>query len=236
MPDEQRRHERSPYDRSQRVSKSRTVRIDPAAEVAVSGSLQVVVSTTFWMVWIEVALQHVEEARTAHAAAVELRKRGEPVSGDELRSALVALSAAAFALDGFYSATLGLAQVPQSVRDAWTRNQTARDARVIESLKHGFDIRSRVGDWTTELEWLFSLRGRAVHHTPEDEPPAYRPELDSGFSAEHVRYTAEAARRATAFAFEVISTCIRNPKPHTQSWAANSQHVAEKYEAALQAL
>lgn len=236
MTDEHRRHPRPPYHRTSARQKSKTVRIDLAGEVNVSGSVQLLVSTNFWLVWAEIAVQHVEEAQALHAQAVSLRDRGQPITGDELRSALVATGAATFAIDGFYGATLELTGVPRATRDAWHKNRTARKDRLVESLKHGFCVSPHIGDWTRELDWLFGLRGHAVHHEPKHEPPVYRPELDSGFSAEHSRYTAEAARRATAFVIELIATCLQNPKPHTRDWTDSNRDVLKRFEQWREAL
>jgi hypothetical protein len=68
-----------------------------------------------------------------------------------------------------------------------------------------------------------------VHHTPEFEAPVYRATLDSGFSAEHDRYTADAATRAAVLALDVIATCFANPKKHTGDWASGSAHVVADY-------
>jgi hypothetical protein len=123
-----------------------------------------------------------------------------------------------------------------ATRATWKANKTAREEQILQSLSHGFAVGRHISTWRTEIDWLFGLRGRSVHHKPEHEAPVYRPELDSGFSTEHVRYTAEAALRATTFALELIATCIRSPKPHTKVWAENNRHVADNFEAALKQL
>jgi hypothetical protein len=104
----------------------------------VSGNAKIGISTNFWMIWSEIAAAEVKAARKGHSEAVASVERGEGFVGAELRHALVAVIAAALAVDGFYGATRDICNVPASVLESWAEGGAPRVVRVFSTLHHGF--------------------------------------------------------------------------------------------------
>jgi hypothetical protein len=186
------------------------------------------VASNLWMTWSSIARDEAQAAREAHSVAVAAVAEGEQFVTGEMRHAIVGIVAAAFAVDGFYGATKKVCEVPRATRRQWKAKKTARTVRVFSTLQHGFKMSNADAKrWRKEIGWLFFLRGHAAHHKPEDLPPLYRPEFDSAFSSDSVLYTADAAERAARFAFDLIETCLRNPRPPAQQWAKERPNDAD---------
>jgi hypothetical protein len=133
----------------------------------------------------------------------------------EMFAAMVAVAAAAHALDGFYGTVKPLVSPPAST--------ASRGRQVLEALKLGFKIGPHASTWLTGMDWLFKTRDRAVHHdevfptlvshrVTEETVVFGAPELEA--------FSAASAERAAELATTILITCIENPKPATAEWAA----------------
>ena len=97
-----------------------------------------------------------------------------------------------------------------------------RDRQILETLKAGFSVESRVQDWAAELEWLFEHRGAALHHDPkytEGEPHPLSP--GGRTSIEHSTHRAETCTRSVNLLTDVLVTCIQKPMPELEQWASD---------------
>ena len=114
-----------------------------------------------WITWAEIAIDHEDDARRTR-----LLKPAE-----EFRPGLVAITAAAFALDAFY----GVAE--QHVPDPATRSP--RGAVVAERLKRGVAGGPKAYTWPQRIKALFKTRREAVHFGEAAAPPIMHDALSS---------------------------------------------------------
>lgn len=178
--------------------------------------------------WLEVARENMEEAARRRltdaecdALSLEIEAVGplRPVEHlvkqkDEIVPAIVAVTASAIALDGFYGTVEPLVNPPKS--------NAKRGRKILEALKLGFELGAKSNDWLAELDWLFGLRDRAVHHDAKYQPMEairFTEETMVVGSEESKLYTADAAKRAYNFARGAVDFCAQNPKPSTLDWA-----------------
>ncbi len=80
---------------------------------------------------------------------------------------MVAVSAAAHAIDGFYGDVDEHIPVSDALRATWKKNDTPRPSRILETLRAGFRVGNRTNEWPREFRWLAGLRDAAVHHGPK---------------------------------------------------------------------
>jgi hypothetical protein len=100
--------------------------------------------------------------------------------------------------------------VPPEVRGAWETNRTRRPARIVETLKRGFDIGQHVQAWSADLKWLSQLRDAAVHPKVTRQPMRVHP---SGVSVPGVDPDfPNAAARALQVAVTILRACLAAPR------------------------
>jgi hypothetical protein len=148
----------------------------------------------------------------------------------ETREAMIALSASAHAIDGFYGDTRQMIDVPAATVEKWKENGTKRPGRILETLKTGFAIGSHASRWAGELQRLHDLRDAALHHNPSDHPPSAHPGGYTETSKEVATYTREAAVWASDLALEILTTCLTSPResnPEIKVWAERMAHVPD---------
>ena len=177
----------------------------------------IIAMTHLWLVWAEIAIDHERAARAAREQAVALRPQGSPEFSEalsrELRASMVAVSAAAHALDAFYGAVKRYVQLPATTVEAWERNRTARRSRILETLKLGFAVGRAAQRWHAEFRWLFGLRDGVVH--AEERWQSLRPHPVGGkMTPEHVMYAHEASVRAVDLVLDVLDGSFTGPKPN----------------------
>lgn len=93
------------------------------------------IGTHLWMHWLQTGCVAKRAAVEARARCTELGTAGEGFSDAftaELQSSMVAISAAAFAIDALYGEIRMMIPVPESLRALWSANRTARDERIYE--------------------------------------------------------------------------------------------------------
>ena len=159
-----------------------------------------------WITWAEIAIDHEAEARR-----VRFLKPAE-----EFRPGLVAITAAAFALDAFY----GVAE--QLVPDPGT--ESPRGAVVAERLKQGVAGGPKAYTWPLRIKALFKTRREAVHFGEAAAPPVMHDALNSHVSPEVFSWRLEAAQDAVDLVLEVFETWVENPSKLTKDWAAAYGH------------
>jgi hypothetical protein len=173
-----------------------------------------------WIHWTEIAIEQTQ-------AASEARARGLPykTSTDqshlfsaalhaEMKASMVAISAAAHAIDAFYGATKEKVRTPSTTTDAWETNKSPRRSRIFEMLKFGCKLGSKTNSWPKECKWLYDARDAAVHYKEIQRDITKHPLHPTGTytSPELVTYSLEAAERAVKLLFDVLETCLQNPK------------------------
>jgi hypothetical protein len=201
-------------------------------KASVSASLSV--ATHMALHWARIAIRNAELARRARVALTDAQSRGTPLPMDtELQPALVAVSAAAHALDALYAELKPLV-VSAETAEAWKKNGTKRREQIRETLKLGF----RIGDeWRDDFQWLFDLRDDAVH--PDfsfGDPYAREHPLGLNAAREYSVFTCEEAERAARLIVEVYSVCVASPKTATADWAEQMRGSSDSLRSGLATL
>ncbi len=180
-------------------------------------------TTHLWLLWSEIAIAQHHVAQNYRATALTARRdkldQGRLFSkalGQETRAAMVAVAAAAHAIDGFYGSSKRFITLPPNMTATWAANGTKRSSRILETFKCGFALGSKGNTWPSEVRWLFDIRDAAVHfeeQTQDFVPHPTGPET----TCEHVTYSLESANRAVTLLLDVLSTCQANPRPQHAS-------------------
>ncbi len=184
-----------------------------------TGGLSILMSSALWIQWGSIAIDRERRARAARSQLVALHRHGQPY-GDtlvvELDASIVAVSAAAHALDALYGQL-----ITDAIRAAGPKGK-GREAHIRECLKRRFKTGRRDVAWVQEFDWLFKLRDAAVHAEVKLLPPVAHPSGIGNSGQVSADYSAEAAMRAVDLLIDVLETCIANPKPgdkDAKAWA-----------------
>lgn len=123
--------------------KSHEIRVSliPAEERNEAMPAEILRVSPLWLEWLAIAHEHASEARE-HAGRPELGSR-------EFRAAMVAVTSATFALDGLYGAVKRELNPPPS--------DAARQRKILELLKLGFQLGPKSHEWLSEFDWLYGL-------------------------------------------------------------------------------
>ncbi len=168
--------------------------------------------THLWVYWLSIATDHDVAGRRLERMELEwpLGPSTARVVDAELEHALVAVTGAALAIDGFYGAVKPMISIPLGLLATWDRNRTRRGSRIFETLKIGFDVPAQTPTWSADLRWLYRLRDQAVHPTVSTRPMVRRrsgmsmPAVDPDFPA--------LAPCAVQIATRIIRTCLTAPR------------------------
>jgi hypothetical protein len=194
-------------------------------------SLTIRVASNFWVKWAEIALAHGRDAMDGRERAVAAEPGSQAMGeafDDELQAGLVAVVAAAFAIDAWYIAVRDMAPLSTKTESGLRASSSPRRAWVIETLKAGFATGPTGASWGRGISEVYKLRDRAVHHTSDFHETTPHPTGLSNVSRENSTYTAEVAAAAAGLAVEVIATCLANPRsklPDLVAWCADRAHV-----------
>jgi hypothetical protein len=188
------------------------------------------IESNLWITWVQIGCER-ERTATEARSRVAASDSGDPEYAeaivDEMHGAMVAVSAASHALDAFYGKVHQVGGLPPAAA-SWDKNATPRWSRILETLKHNFQIGKHTGRWAIEFEWLFDLRDAAVHHTSKARPTVPHPSGKSHVSQEIQDFSVEAANRALDLAIEVMAVCLVSPRPErpeVKTWTASASHV-----------
>jgi hypothetical protein len=190
-----------------------------AASATSSASLSISVGTPIWLHWLRIAKEQTTHARrganTAPSPLLASDVMTEMTGSvtDEMYPAMMAIAAAAFALDGLYDQVRSLAP-PRPAK-----GRPKRQRLILETLKHAFAIGSYAQSWLAEFDWLNELRDPAVHPEHKTGPAVAHPSGWGNFAVEYTEYSADNAERALALLQEVLRVCVEKPKPASRTWA-----------------
>lgn len=197
----------------------------PGAKGRFGGS-EAAFSISLWRAWLDISEEHAKLAAcratpTAAIDALSQRLYGEDstastdsaADGSEAYAALVAIVSAASAVDAFYGTVKPLISPP--------RSKAARERQILECLKLGFAIGDRAKRWLEDLDWLFAIRGNAVHHSEVWEQMTVVRETEETVvlgGRTTFDFSSASASRAAEIAQDIIHTCLQCPKPSTADW------------------
>jgi hypothetical protein len=165
-----------------------------------------------WPTWLEIGCIHTDQARKA---AARLRpdlpgdEKGVAVAA-ELQAGLVAVTAFAFAVDGFYD-TIRNELGPHPDQGTWRTGipTTPRHKQVSETLRYHLKFGP---DFTrqnaTIIKELFGFRDRAVHPSGKFVAPNYRPEIDSGVHPHLITFSGPHATQCRAVVLTLLDRYV----------------------------
>jgi len=192
-------------------------------------SARILMRTHLWLSWNRIAIDHELLAKAAREelelAAAE--NRDGLMLQREADAALVAICAAAFALEALTRELDDLITLPSDVQAAWQDTPPPAARKVLELLKLAVDPRGLVELWTRELGWLFAVRGAAVHYEGLNEPTQPHP-VGINVSVAQVTYSPENATRAVDLLLGVLERCRDRPKPAVHGWSQSIRHAFDE--------
>ena len=163
--------------------------------------------------WLEIGCQHAERARAVGAIIVPELTDAEKFSAltAELQEGLVAITAFAFAVDGFYDTIRQeLGCHPDQTR---RRNRTGRDAQAAETLRYHFKLDPRFSaQHRTVISELFRFRSRAVHSDSKFVAPNYRPQLDAGVHPHLITFSGPHSVQCRALVLELFQRILERAR------------------------
>jgi hypothetical protein len=184
-----------------------------------------------WNHWLYVARESRDKAEADLVNVLEASERNDDnaLGGaleEEFRHGMVAVSAAAFAIDSFYASVKERHGAhPQAVE--WQAGRLARYKQVSETFRWAWNIKSQnAGMIRDALRQLYKFRDVAIHAPAEFRQPIERPDIQRGVEWRFVQFRAENARTAVQIASEVIEALLRNSRnapPALREWVVNSR-------------
>jgi hypothetical protein len=174
--------------------------------------------TWMFVYWMEISLEHLQQAELAHAQLLEKWVPGEPAEGskhlrDEFSSSMQCINAAAIAVDAFYAAIKNVAPISEEEISRWKAKKTSRPKQIAEVIRRSFGMKqSKVAALQQNLIELFKWRDWGVHPPADLEVPTPYPELSVSTEWRFVAYTASNARIALEYVLKLIIESLSRPK------------------------
>ena len=205
----------------------------PPGGALYSGPDGTLASIALWLHWLVIARSAAAQAVmmrpsdaaidafSARIAGIERQLPEDANRGsEEMHQAMVAISAAAHSLDGFYGSVVDLVKPPRSA--------AKRERQILEVLKLGFSIGRRAHVWLNEVDWLFGVRDDIVHHGER-----LRPAVQSRVTSETVVFagpeafdlSSDSATRASDLATTILRECVVRPKEPLREWAERASQL-----------
>lgn len=161
-----------------------------------------VIHTEPWIYWMQAARRATESTRRrreASDASVAIGPNLIEAVMEELPAAMQAISAAAFAVDGFDGAVADVTELP--------RVAGPRAGAIITRLGFLLEDDERLEDHRREIRWLFKTRNKSVHGKVWKDK-AIRHRSGISVSAAQARFCLESAERALAASEALITECL----------------------------
>ncbi|MDG6107360.1 hypothetical protein Daura_50155 [Dactylosporangium aurantiacum] len=154
-----------------------------------------------WARWIEIAASHERDAMKALDAA----RAGEPQLAEELRQSLVAITAAACAVEALYEDVKYLIDDRRRIDDA--------AERITDCLSEAFGLpRTEHDQLLDNLTWLFERRNEGLHPYSEMAPTEVHP-AGLNTSAEMAHFNGQESRKALVVALGALELAANPPSP-----------------------
>jgi hypothetical protein len=210
-----------------------------AVAMSASGRVGVVrafITSNFDIKWFQIALEHERaalEARDRAIAAPDGSQEMGEAFDDELKAAMVAIAASAFAIDAMYTKLNDMLNPADRVRAG------DRIGRIVETLKIALALGKRGQAWQKSIRALFKQRDELVHFRGKPYESMMHPTGKSAVSRENVTYTAEATAHAVDLGLEVLTTAYRSPRRKHAAiveWSKRAAHVPELLESERRAV
>jgi hypothetical protein len=185
----------------------------------------VAVAAHLWHDWTMIAIDREANARRWRSRLVGAYDRTQVAEGmsEETQSGLVAVTAAAFALDALHAEVAPLVD-----RAADTRGH--RGSQWGYRLETFRVVTPAANSWAPDWHWLGELRDGAVHYALIHTAPVAHPALPTSVAAQHVAYSTEAATRAVDFLMRVFGDLDGSlTRPAVRVWLEAKRDVIAQY-------
>lgn len=152
--------------------------------------------------WLEIALEHLAAAKSAHDALLEAKASGNefgPWLDREFKSSLQVAVASATFFEALYAATIDRVTTKPPSHVPGERRGQSRYAKVAEQLRMSFGLRNvGTANLRSVLKVIYGYRDEAVHPSSNFEEPVAHPDLLVGVE-----------RRFVTFAFDCAHEIVR---------------------------
>jgi len=189
------------------------------------GSLTIHLRFDVCATWIELALRHLDDARAkrksreAAWAGTDEAAKGSTLER-EFEASMQAMTAAATAIEAFYSVLRTEVALPPSIVQAWRNNRTARYSQVTEVVRRALGIKQGIASVRGYLKEIYRFRDLAVHPPGKIQVPIHHPELDVGVEWRFAYFRAGNAELIVNAATWLIWELVHHGKPKTKGIAA----------------
>jgi hypothetical protein len=178
----------------------------PHAEVKTT-----LVRLDLWPTWLEIGCAHAaraaEVANQLRSDAIDDESKGNLLT-QELQQAIVAITAFAFAFDGFYDVVRHeLGQHPDA--DNWRVHRTARHKQITETLRYHLKLGPKcTAHLRSFVKDLLNFRGRAVHPSSRFVEANWRPDIDCAVHPQFITFSGPHAVQARALALTMLDQLL----------------------------
>jgi len=161
--------------------------------------------------WLEIAYSHLETNRSAsNKIQSALLEKDDNSVGEalklEFRYGMQSIVASCTAIESFFELIKDKSDIPQETLQAWSKNRTAKYARISETIKIAFGISNESTQKIREfLKESFSYRDRAIHPNQQFINPAVHPELNRAVDFKFVLFRHHNARAIYQFTLSFIN-------------------------------
>ncbi len=134
--------------------------------------------------WVEISYEHLGKTEDIHNQLISAKNsNNESLMGDllqkEFTSGMQSIMAGCIAIDSYYASIKDFAGIPESLKQTWKKNGTARYIQIAETLKRTFIIPQDTFRKIRELlKQSFRLRDMAVHPKYGTDLPVVYPEIN----------------------------------------------------------
>jgi hypothetical protein len=176
--------------------------------------------------WTELALRHLEDAKTKRAAreaawAGTIEEQKAASLEGEFEASMQAIMAAAIAIDAFYSRIQTHVQLPPSLVKQWHTKRTSRYRQVTEVLRRAFRLKPKgVAVLRQNLKEMYRLRDLAVHPSGKIEAPIPHPEINVGVEWRFAYFRTHNAELVVNAATKILWELAHDGKPKDDKIAA----------------
>jgi hypothetical protein len=193
---------------------------DGVPSVEAAGSMSVSVRTDMWRFWLRGAIDAAAVAADVAGHIPLMLERVEAGAATyavdladlairELIASMQAITASAFAIDGFY-ATVKYRSPPHPDQAKWDDNETARYKQITETFFYHLRIgdqkvKKQIRTWVSEL---YEFRDAAVHPPSKHREFVYRPDLNASVDPSFDTFRRKNAVEAPAKAIVILDYLV----------------------------
>jgi hypothetical protein len=142
------------------------------------------------------------------------QQRGDAIQA-ELRHSMVAIAAAAFAVDAFYASVV--ARIPRAPKKT-SANRASRAGHITDAFNRGYKLpNATTKELRRSIGVIFKYRGWAVHAPGDYRPTHLHPDLETAVEWRFLAFTAGNAKEIVEGALSIIRALVERPRVKTHT-------------------